>query len=109
VTAFSVSSPRAAPSGPTPAGVIGTVIVSSVTILALFVAAVTFFALAIAFPIAVSVAPQYNIPVSAADVALAERFAGYWWVFAGFGLASLVSAAVVTLKAVEHMDGRRQR
>jgi hypothetical protein len=80
---------------------VGIALLAGVVILGLFVAGVTFIGLAIAFPIAIPVAAEFHVPVSAADAALAARFADFAWVFAGFALASLAGAVVVFLKAIQ--------
>ena len=86
--------------GPTPAGAVSVAIVAGITVLTLIVAGFTFFALAIAFPIAVPIAEANNIPVSAADMALAARFADLWWAFGALAFASYGVALVVIVKAI---------
>ena len=71
-------------------------------------AGLTFLALAIAFPIAVPVAQQFHVVVSSADVAIAEQLARYWWVFAGFGVASFIAAGVVAIKVVDRLSPPRR-
>jgi uncharacterized membrane protein YvlD (DUF360 family) len=80
------------------------VIIASAAVLGLFVAGVTFIGLAIAFPIAVPVAAQYHIAVSASDMAIAARFADYGWLFSALGIASLVGAVVVAVKALQALS-----
>jgi hypothetical protein len=79
-------------------------IIAGITVLALIIAGITFFALAVAFPIAVPIAEAHNLPVSAADAALAARFADLWWAFAALALASFASAIVVLLKAISFLS-----
>jgi hypothetical protein len=79
-------------------------IIAIVAVLVLFTAGMTFLGLAVAFPIAVPVAQQFHVAVSATDVALAERFAAFWWVFGIFSVASFVAAGVVTVKAIQHLS-----
>jgi hypothetical protein len=79
-------------------------IVAGSTVFGLIIAAITFGALAIAFPIAVPIAHQYNVAVSANDVQLAERFASIWWVFAGASLMSLLAAVAVIVATVKHVE-----
>jgi hypothetical protein len=93
----SQSTPRR---GPSPAVGVVVGIIAGVTAFALVIAGVTFLGLAIAFPIAVPVAAAYHLPVSAADAALAERFAAFWPEFAGLSIASFVASAVVVVKAI---------
>ena len=75
-----------------------------VTVFALISAGITFVGLAIAFPIAVPVAEAYHLPIRLADAALAERLAGFWWVFSGLAIASLVGAVVVAVKGVRFLS-----
>lgn len=79
-------------------------IIAIVAVLGLFMAAVTFLGLAIGFPIAGAVAAQYHVAVSPADLALAERFAGYWWVFGALAIVSTGAAIAVAVKAIEHFS-----
>jgi len=74
------------------------------TVIGLIVAAITFGALAIAFPIAVPIAQQYHVAVSANDVLLAERFASIWWGFAGASLMCLFAAIAVIVATVKHFE-----
>jgi hypothetical protein len=92
--------PQSARREPSPgtAVVVGLIAVS--TVLVLIVAGLTFVGLAIAFPIAVPVAAAYHLPVSAADAALAERFASIWWVFAALAVASFGGAAAIVVKLI---------
>lgn len=91
-------------SEPTPAAVVAAAIVVSVTTLALIVAGITFFALAVAFPIAIPIAQAYNVPVSAADIAIAARFAELWWAFAGLAFASFAAVILVLVKFVSFVS-----
>ena len=79
-------------------------IVAGSTVVGLVMAAVIFGGLAIAFPIAVPIAHQYQVAVSANDVLIAERFAGFWWVFAGASMISLLAAIAVTVTTVKHFE-----
>jgi hypothetical protein len=81
-------------------GVIAAGIVLATIVFALFIAGVTFVALAIAFPVAIPLAEQYRLPISAADIALAERFAEVWWVFGLLSVASFSAAIVVAVKSI---------
>ena len=78
--------------------------IATIAVLGLFTAGVTFLGLAIAFPIAGSVAAEYHVYVSAADLALAERFAGYWWVFGAMSVACVGAAVVVAVKAIDRLS-----
>jgi len=91
---------RPAPSGPAPVAAVAVAIVAGVTVLTLMVAGITFLALAVAFPLAVPIAEAYNVPVSAADAALAARFAGLWWAFAALAVASFGAVVVVMVKVI---------
>ena len=98
-------SPTSRPVGrPRPAAAAAIVVLAAAALLGLFVAGVTFIGLAIAFPIAVPVAASYHVVISASDIALAERFADVWPLFAGLGFASLVGALVVAVKALEALS-----
>ena len=97
--AFSPSQP-ATSNRPAPATALIVGLIAGVTVLALFVAGVTFIGLAIAFPIAVPVAAAYHLPVSAADAALAQQFAGFWWAFAALAFASFAAMVVIAVKLV---------
>jgi uncharacterized oligopeptide transporter (OPT) family protein len=79
-------------------------LIASSAVLGLLVAGVTFLALAIAFEVAVPIAQQYHVSVSAADMAVAGRLAEFWWVFTAVSVGSFVAAAVVAVKAVSHLD-----
>lgn len=95
---------RSSSSGPSPVAAVVIGLIATSAAVALFVAGVTFLGLAIAFPIAVPVAAAYHVPVSAADAALAERFAAFWWVFAGLCIASFVAAGVIVVKAISYLS-----
>ena len=95
---------RPASSGPTPAAAVTVAIVAGITVLSLVVAGITFFALAVAFPIALPIAEAYNVPVSAADIAIAARFAELWWAFAALAIASFGSAIVVMVKVISFLS-----
>ena len=103
----SSSFPAAAPSagartsGPGPAAAIAIALLAGVAVLGLFVAGITFRALAIAFPLVVPVAHQYGAFVSANDLALAERFAEFGWLFGALGIGSFVAAVVVLVKSIQ--------
>ena len=99
----SFARPRPARSGPTPIAAVTLAIIAGLTVLTLIVAGITFFALAVAFPIAVPIAEFYNLPVSAADTALAARFAELWWAFAALAFASFASAIVVMVKVISFL------
>jgi uncharacterized oligopeptide transporter (OPT) family protein len=79
-------------------------LIATSAVLGLVVAGVTFGALAIAFEIAVPIAQQYDVSVSAADMAMAARLADFWWVFGTLSVASFLGAGVVTVKAIAHLD-----
>jgi hypothetical protein len=100
--------PAAAPSrpaaGPLAAGSIAILIVAALAILILSLAGMTFIGLAIAFPIAVPAALELHLAVPAADIALAQRFADFAWLFGVIGFASLGAAAIVAFKAIEALS-----
>ena len=79
-------------------------VIATVAVIGLFVAGVTFLGLAIAFPIVGPVVGQYHLVVPAADLALAERLAGFWWLFGLLSIASVGAAVVVAVKAIERLS-----
>jgi hypothetical protein len=79
-------------------------VIATAAVLGLFVAGVTFLGLAIAFPIVGQVVNEYHVTVSATDLALAERLAGFWWLFGLLAIASVVAAVVVAVKAIERLS-----
>ena len=91
----------ARPTGPGPAAAIAIALLAGAAVLGLFVAGITFLALAIAFPLAVPVAHQYGVFVSANDLAIAERFAEFGWLFGALGIGSFVAAVVVLVKSIQ--------
>jgi hypothetical protein len=91
-------------SGPSTAAAVTIGIVAAVAVLALLTAGMTFLGLAIAIPIAVPVAQQLHDVISATDLALAERFAAFWWVFGIFSVVAFVAAGVVAVKAIQHLS-----
>jgi hypothetical protein len=95
------ASTGARPFGPGPAAAIAIALLAGVAVLGLFVAGITFLALAIAFPLVVPVAHQYGVFVSANDLALAERFAEFGWLFGTLGIGSFVAAVVVLVKSIQ--------
>jgi uncharacterized oligopeptide transporter (OPT) family protein len=78
--------------------------VAGSTVFGLAMAVITFGGLAIAFPIAVPIAHQFQVAVSANDVLIAERFAAFWWVFAGASIMSLVAAIAVIVTTLKHFE-----
>ena len=86
------------------AATVAIAIVAGSTVFGLIIAAITFGALAIAFPIAVPIAHQFQVAVSANDVLVAERFAAFWWVFAGVSIMSLLTAIAVIVATVKHVE-----
>jgi hypothetical protein len=100
VTASTVKPETAAPRGPggIAAGIIA--LTGGIAVLVLLVVGLTFFGLAIAFPIALPVAQAYHVPISAADAAIAERFAPLWWAFLAVAIATFAAAGVIVVKLV---------
>ena len=100
----------AEPARPSAAAAIAIALIASVVVFGLFTAAITFAALAIAFPLAAPIAAQvvaanpWSTSITPADLALAARFADLWWAFAALGIASLVAAVVVAIKAIQHLS-----
>ena len=78
-------------------------IVSGAAVLGLVVGAITFGALTFAFGLAGTVAQQYNVSVSAADMRVAEQLSHFWWVFAALAVASVGAAAIVVVKTASSL------
>jgi hypothetical protein len=104
MTASPFAQPDQRPSSRGTAAAITIGVIATVAVLGLFIAGITFFGLAIAFPIAGPVVAQYHLVASAADLALADRLAGFWWLFGALAIASLVAAVVIAVKAIEHLS-----
>jgi hypothetical protein len=104
MTASLVQTETAARRGPSATTALVVGIVAGIAVLALIIAGLTFFGLAIAFPIAVPIAAEYHLPVSAADAALAERFASVWWAFAALAIASFGGSAVIVVKLINFLS-----
>jgi hypothetical protein len=102
MTASNFQQDRPRSNGTAAAIVIG--IVATIAVVGLFMAGVTFLGLAIGFPIAGSVAREYHVVVSASDLALAERLAGFWWVFGALAVACTGAAVLVAVKAIERLS-----
>jgi len=82
-----------------PLAVVAAMVVGGIAVLTLFVMAITFAALAVAFPFA----EQFRPWMSAHDFAIAQQAADFWWVFAGFAVASFAAAAGVALATIRWM------
>jgi len=93
-------SPRTGPDG---AASLAIAVIASIAVIGLLVASATFLGLAIAFPIAIPVAERFDAVIKPSDIALAQQFAGVWWVFALASIASLAAAVVVAIKAVQRL------
>ena len=89
---------------PVPGRAAAIVVVAGMAIFGLFLAGITLIGLAIAFPIAVPAAAELHVPVAAADVEIAKRFAEFSWLFGVLGFVSLAGAAVVAFKAIEALS-----
>jgi hypothetical protein len=103
-TAFNVEA-QPSKSGPSESTKLAAIVVLGLGLAAfLAIAGITFVSLAIAFPIAVSVADQYLLPVSASDLALATQFSTYAPAFLVAGIASFVAALVTIVKLIQRID-----
>jgi uncharacterized oligopeptide transporter (OPT) family protein len=100
MTLSAVNPDSAASRGPGSAAALAVGLIAGVTVLALVVAGLAFVGLAIAFQVAIPIAEAYHLPVSAADAALAERFADVWWAFAALAIGSFSAAAVIVVKLI---------
>ena len=89
---MSIQSPaRVSGSYPGRAGIIAAAVAASILALAGLIG----IGLGTAFPLAVGIIEQRHLDVSAADLALAQRFAGVSWAFLAAGVAALAAAFVV--------------
>jgi hypothetical protein len=104
MTASPFAQPDRRPSSRGTAAAITLGVIATLAVFGLFVAGVTFFGLAIAFPIAGPVVAQYHLVAPAADLALADRLAGFWWLFGALAVVSLGAALVIAVKAIEHLS-----
>jgi len=103
-TAFKVEA-QPSNSGPSESTKIAAIVVLGLGLAAfLALAGITFVSLAIAFPIAVSVADQYSVYVSATDLALATQFSAYTPAFFVVGIATLVASLVTIVKLIQRID-----
>ena len=78
----------------------GALAVGIATAVALFIAGITLFALAIAAPIALPIAEQLNLGVTASDMEIARQLAAFWWLFAIASVASFFAAFVMIVKVI---------
>jgi hypothetical protein len=68
-------------------------LMGAVTAGSIFAAAgIVLVALGAAFPLALSSIEQQQLAVSAADLALAERIAPFWWIFVSAGVVNFAAA-----------------
>ena len=67
---------------------------------ALFIAGIALFAMAIAAPIALPIAAQLNLGVTASDMEIARQLAAFWWLFAIASVASFFAAFAVIVKVI---------
>ncbi|HEX5012717.1 MAG TPA: hypothetical protein VFV72_01070 [Candidatus Limnocylindrales bacterium] len=98
-TAFNVH-PAPARAGASPLAVVAIVFVAAIAFVTLVTAGITFAALTVAFPAAVPIAQYYDVPFTAADAAIAEAVAGYWWAFAALAVTSFGGAALVAVGSI---------
>jgi hypothetical protein len=104
---MTISAPMRAANHPGRRGPVATIslaIIASATVFGLLIAGTVFLAMAVAFQIAVPIAQQYDVSVSAADMAMAARLAELWWVPGGIAIASLLAAAGVAITAFKRLD-----
>jgi hypothetical protein len=66
----------------------------------LFLAGIALFGLAIAAPIALPIAEQLNLGVTASDMEIARQLAAFSWLFAIASVASVFAAFVVIVKVI---------
>jgi hypothetical protein len=103
-TAFNVEA-KPSNSGPSESTKIAAIVVLGLGLAAfLAIAGITFVSLAVAFPIAIAAVDQYNLYVSASDLALATQFSTYAPAFLVAGIASLVASLVTIVKLIQRID-----
>jgi hypothetical protein len=103
-TAFNVEA-QPSKSGPSESTKIAAIVVLGLGLAGILaIAGITFVSLAIAFPIAVSVADQYSVYVSASDLALATQFSAYAPAFFVAGIGFFVAALVTIVKLIQRID-----
>ena len=93
-----------------PLAAIATGVAGALAFLGLVVAGLAFFALAIAFPIAVPLATSVGVPVTAHDAALANRFAGFAWLFitrSVIAFGASIGVLALTIRSIEPRDADR--
>lgn len=100
MTASFGPSPAPARHGPSPLAAVVVGIAGVVGAITLTLAGFTFVGLAIAFPIAVPVALNHGLVVSAGDIDLARGFAQFAWVFAALAVVSFTGAVAVLVAVV---------
>jgi hypothetical protein len=66
----------------------------------LFIAGLVLFAVAIAAPIALPIAEQLNLDVTASDIEIARQLAAFWWLLAIASIASFFAAFAVIVKVI---------
>jgi hypothetical protein len=74
--------------------------VAVVVVSALALAGITFFGLAVGFAIALPIAEQYHIAVSASDLEIVRQFAPFWAAFVAASVVSFAAAAFAIVKFV---------
>lgn len=87
-----------------PAVKAATLIGGIVVLIAFGLVGTTFLGLAIAGPIALPVAQQQHIYVSASDTVIAKQLASTWWVFAIASVASFAAALATIVKLIQRLD-----
>jgi hypothetical protein len=78
--------------------------VAVVVIGALALAGITFLGLAVGFAIALPVAEQYHVAVSASDLAIVRQFAPYWGAFVAASVVTFALAAFASIKFIERIS-----
>ena len=105
-TAFNVEA-KPSNSGPSESTKIAAIVVLGLGLAGLLaLAGITFVSLAVAFPIAIAAVDQYNLYVSAADLALATQFNAFAPAFFAAGIATLVASLVTIVKLIKRIDRR---
>ena len=105
-TAFNVEAPRSN-SGPSEGTKIAAIVVLGLGLAGFLVlTGITLVSLAVAFPMAIAVADEYGLYVSASDLALATQFSAYAPAFFVAVVAAFVASLVTIVTLIQRIDRR---
>jgi hypothetical protein len=101
---FAAAQPQSASPKPTRGTQVALVAVAVVVVSVLALAGITFVGLAVGFAIALPIAEQYHIAVSASDLEIVRQFAPFWWAFVAASVVSFAAAAFAIVKFIERIS-----